>query len=80
MKNGKHSVVIHSLQMCATGDADMCRECCFANQEDCSQQLTKEAANALELYYDEEDEDYEESDWDREMGFDPYEGLYTYDC
>jgi hypothetical protein len=22
----------------------------------------------------------EEPDWDREMGFDPYEGCYTYDC
>ncbi len=21
-----------------------------------------------------------EDDWDREMGFDPYEGCYTYDC
>lgn len=21
-----------------------------------------------------------DDDWDREMGFDPYEGCYTYDC
>ena len=24
--------------------------------------------------------DYEPDDWDREMGFDPYEGCYSYDC
>ena len=30
---------------------------------------------------DEEEEDWDEpSDWDLEMGFDPYEGGYTWDC
>lgn len=27
-----------------------------------------------------EDEDEELSDWDLEIGFDPYEGCYTFDC
>lgn len=29
---------------------------------------------------DEEVEDYDCEDWDLEVGFDPYEGCYTYDC
>ena len=29
---------------------------------------------------EEEDWDEEPSDWDLEMGFDPYEGGYTWDC
>lgn len=30
--------------------------------------------------YDADYADEEEPDWDREMGFDPYEGCYTWDC
>lgn len=34
-----------------------------------------------EVVYDRTDwDDDEPDDWDREMGFDPYEGCYTYDC
>lgn len=33
-----------------------------------------------EIGEDEKDWDDEPSDWDREMGFDPYEGCYTWDC
>ena len=29
---------------------------------------------------EEEEEDEEPSDWDLEVGFDPYEGGYTWDC
>jgi len=29
---------------------------------------------------DEEEEFFDDGDWDREIGFDPYEGCYTYDC
>jgi hypothetical protein len=46
--------------------------------EDCSLELMREAADALAS--NEEDYDDEPDDWDREMGFDPYEGCYTYDC
>ena len=77
-------ILIHSLYMCSTGNSNCCSECHLANLEDCSLILMREAANALSSI-DPDDEDYEdpdleESDWDREMGFDPYEGLYTYDC
>lgn len=32
--------------------------------------------------WDEENEDFEDSDWDynEDEGFDPYEGCYTWDC
>lgn len=37
-----------------------------------------------EIFFDYEEETApcweDDDDWDREMGFDPYEGCYTYDC
>lgn len=33
-----------------------------------------------EFYDDTEDWDYEPDEYDLEMGFDPYEGGYTWDC
>ena len=40
----------------------------------------EEAWDIAEMAVEDTEADREEADWDREMGFDPYEGCYTWDC
>ena len=41
---------------------------------------TGEVVATFDSEPEEVERDWEEGDWDREMGFDPYEGCYTWDC
>lgn len=62
--------------------ADVLHELCvtlFENTEGASTVMCIDIDTG-EVVAEAAEEDYEPDDWDREMGFDPYEGCYTYDC
>ena len=62
--------------------ANVLHELCvtlFENTEDASTVLVVDMDTG-KVVAEVAEPDYEPDDWDREMGFDPYEGCYSFDC
>lgn len=63
--------------------ADVLHELCvtlFENIEGASTVIVVDMDNGEVVAEVAEPYDPDDGDWDREMGFDPYEGCYSYDC
>lgn len=79
-KNGWESIALFSDKVSENAMIQFCRE--VGNDPMMgAEDVAIVAINTGEIVWNlESDYPDEEDDWDREMGFDPYEGCYTYDC
>ena len=76
-KNGWHEFAAMSDEVCMEVIGELC-DSFFANHD--VEVVQASDATTGEVLYERSGWDDEPSDWDREMGFDPYEGCYSFDC
>ena len=68
------------LKTCADFIENSMREHPGAYAADIYDAETGEVVATFDSEPEEVESDWEDGDWDKEMGFDPYEGCYTWDC